>query len=199
MQSDRLFTWQICFPAMLILGLPNVVFAHTGLGDVNGLWDGLIHPLTGLDHTCAMVGVGLWAAQRGGRAVWLAPLAFLCVMGVGAALGMMAISVPFVERGIVASVLILGVLIAAVIRLPLLLSILIVGTFALFHGHAHGAEMPHTASGVMYGIGFLAATGLLHSVGVAVGLLARQSASAWVVRYAGAAIVLCGLYLAMPI
>ena len=139
------------------------------------------------------VGRTTWRAS-----IWLVPLAFVVVMALGGVLGMMAVSVPFVERGIIASVLILGVLIAAAARLPLVLSVLIVGTFALFHGHAHGAEMPNTASGLMYGIGFLAATAVLHLSGIGLGLIARQTSSTWLLRYAGAALVLCGVYLLLP-
>ena len=146
---------QWLIPVLFILGSPALAYAHPAAGSVNGLIDGMAHPLGGLDHLCAMIGVGLWAAQRGGRAIWLAPLAFIVVMAIGGALGMLAVSIPFVEQGIVASVLILGILIAASIRLPLVLSVFIVGTFALFHGHAHGAEMPHTASGLMYAAGFI--------------------------------------------
>ncbi|HZZ29801.1 MAG TPA: HupE/UreJ family protein [Pirellulales bacterium] len=200
MNNNYRRSWQGLIPALFILGSPALVYAHTGLGDASGgLISGLAHPLGGLDHLCAMIGVGLWAAQRGGRAIWLVPLAFVLVMAVGGLLGMMAISIPFVEPGIVASVLILGVLIAASVHLPLLVSVLIVGTFALFHGHAHGAEMPHTASGLMYGLGFMAATALLHFVGVGMGLFARQSNSGWLLRSAGAALVLCGIYLALPV
>jgi len=112
---------------------------------------------------------------------------------------MFAVSIPFVERGIIASVLILGILVTASVRLPIVMSVLIVGTFAFFHGHAHGAEMPHSISGMMYGIGFLAATTLLHLSGVAIGLIARHSTSTWLLRYAGAAIVLCGLYLSLSV
>ena len=132
------------------------------------------------------------------RSIWLVPLAFVVVMALGGVLGMMAVSVPFVERGSIASVLILGVLIAAAARLPLVLSVLIVGIFALFHGHAHGVEMPITASGLMYGIGFLAATAVLHLSGIGLGLIARQTRSTWLLRYAGAALVLCGVYLLLP-
>jgi urease accessory protein len=189
---------QWLIPVLFILGSPALAYAHPAAGSVNGLIDGMAHPLGGLDHLCAMIGVGLWAAQRGGRAIWLAPLAFIVVMAVGGSLGMLAISVPFVERGTVASVLILGILIAASIRLPLLLSVFIVGTFALFHGHAHGAEMPHTASGLMYGVGFIAATALLHLIGVGMGLLARQTGAIWFMRCAGAALVLCGIILLLP-
>jgi urease accessory protein len=144
-----------------------------------------------------MIGVGLWAAQRGGRAVWLVPVAFVCVMALGGLLGTAAISIPFVESGIVASVLILGVLIAAAIRLPLLLSVLLVGTFALFHGHAHGAEMAHTYTALTYGLGFLLTTAVLHLIGISIGMLARQQGAMWLARYAGAAIAICGLYLCM--
>ena len=197
MKDNRLLSWQLFVPALLIFASPKIVFAHTGLGGTSGLWDGLTHPITGLDHICAMVGVGLWAAQRGGRSLWIIPLAFLTVMAIGGVLGTMAISIPFVERGIVASVLILGILIAATVRLPLLVSVLIVGTFALFHGHAHGTEMQQTVSGLLYGIGFLLTTSLLHLVGIAIGWFARQSAATWLPSYAGAAIVLCGLILAL--
>ena len=112
---------------------------------------------------------------------------------------MLVVSVPFVERGIIASVLILGVLIAAAARLPLVLSVLIVGVLNLFHGHAHGAEMPITASGLMYSIGFLAATAVLHFSGIGLGLIVRQTSSTWHLLYAAvAALVLCGVYLLLP-
>jgi urease accessory protein len=186
------------FVLLIALGFPSFALAHTGVGDASGLLSGFAHPLGGLDHLCAMIGVGLWAAQRGGRAIWLVPLAFVAVMAFGGLLGAVGIAIPFVERGIIASVLILGILIAAAIRLPLLASALIVGAFALFHGHAHGAEMPLTASGLMYGIGFLASTSLLHLAGVGLGLVSRQSSAAWLLKYAGAVIVLCGMYLVLP-
>ena len=198
MESQRKLTGLWLFSFLFLLASPSLVFAHTGIGGVDGLWNGFSHPFGGLDHLCAMLGIGVWAAQRGGRSVWLVPLAFVVVMALGGALGMMAVSVPFVERGIIASVLILGVLIAAAARLPLVLSVLIVGVFALFHGHAHGAEMPTTASGFMYGIGFLAATAILHLSGIGLGFIARQTSSTWLLRYAGAALVLCGVYLLLP-
>ncbi|HEY4235130.1 MAG TPA: HupE/UreJ family protein [Lacipirellulaceae bacterium] len=182
---------------LAILGWPTLAHAHVGIGEPSGLLSGLTHPLTGLDHLCAMVGVGLWAAQRGGRAVWLVPLAFVTVMALGGLLGVAAVSIPFVESGIVASVLILGILIAAAVRLPLLLSILLVGTFALFHGHAHGAEMAHTYSALAYGLGFVLTTATLHLIGISIGLLAQKSGTMWLARYAGAAIAVCGLYLCL--
>jgi urease accessory protein len=178
-----------------VVSLPLLAHAHVGIGPTSGLWIGLAHPVTGLDHILAMVAVGLWAAQRGSRATWLVPLAFVTVMAVGGVLGMMAISIPFVEQGIVASVLILGVLIASAVRLPLAASMILVALFALCHGHAHGAEMPDTAAGLAYGLGFILATACLHGVGISLGILAQRFGTERLVRYAGGAIALCGLYL----
>ena len=183
--------------ALLAFVLPPVAQAHVGLGDAGGLAHGLAHPLTGLDHLCAMLAVGLWAFQRGGRAVWLVPLVFLGVMALGGALGVAGIALPFVERGIVASVLVLGVLIAAATRLPLLASALLVGVFALFHGHAHGAEMPATASGLAWGTGFLISTASLHVAGIVIARLVSRAGQPRLVRLAGAAVAMCGLWLAV--
>lgn len=185
-----------CFLVVLaLLIFPSIAHAHVGVGETKGFVNGVIHPITGLDHICAMVAVGLWAAQRGGKAIWLVPLTFVSVMALGGWLGMMGHSLPFVEQGIVASVLILGVLIAAAIRLPLVVSVLIVGLFAIFHGHAHGAEMPDTASGLLYGLGFIFSTLLLHLCGIGLGLSAQRFGTPQLVRYAGGAIIACGLYL----
>lgn len=140
-----------------------------------------------------MIAVGLWAAQMGGRAIWAVPLTFVSVMVLGGMLGMAQIQVPFIEQGIVASVLVLGVLIAAAVRLPLVASVGIVGLFAVFHGFAHGAEMPGSASGVLYALGFVVATTLLHSVGIALGVGIEKISKPVIVRFAGAAIVVCGL------
>jgi urease accessory protein len=148
-----------------------------------------------LDHLCAMIAVGLWAAQRGGRALWTVPLTFVSVMIFGATLGMTGISVPFVETGIVASVLILGVLVAAAVRLPLAVSMGIVGLFALCHGYAHGAEMPVNASGFAYGLGFVAMTAMLHLAGIGWGLAMQKIASEKMLRLTGGAVAACGLYL----
>ena len=187
---------QRLLPLGFFLLLPSLAQAHPGMpGHAHGFTNGLIHPLLGLDHVCAMVAVGLWASQRGGRAVWLVPLVFVAVMTAGGMLGMAGIQLPLVEAGIVVSVLILGVLIAAAVRLPLTASAFIVGTFAVFHGLAHGAEMPSAASGVNYALGFIAATVGLHLCGIGLGALARQSASVRWMRYAGGAITACGLYL----
>lgn len=154
---------------------------------------GLVHPLTGLDHICAMLAVGLWAAQIGGRAIWMVPLTFVSVMGLGGFLGMSGLSLPFAEQGIVASVLVLGVLIAAAIRMPLPASMGLVGLFALCHGYAHGTEMPKMGSGMAYALGFVLSTIVLHAVGIGLGLFSQRRLRPMVVRFAGAAILACGL------
>ena len=176
---------------------PSLTYGHVGVSETSGFAHGFAHPLTGLDHIAAMVAVGLWAAQRGGRAVWVVPLTFVSVMAVSGFLGTLGVPIPFVEPGIVASVLVLGVLIAAAVRLPLVASSLIVGLFAIFHGYAHGAEMPATASGLVYGAAFVVATGLLHCVGIGLGLLAGRLGSPRFVRYAGGATAALGVYLAV--
>ncbi len=183
----------VLFPILL---LPSLAQAHPGWpGHTHGFMNGLAHPLTGFDHILAMVAVGLWAAQRDGRALWAVPLAFVSVMALGGILGMMGGALPFVETGIAMSVLVLGVLIAASVRLPLLASVLIVGAFALFHGIAHGAEMPATASGLDYGMGFMLATASLHLCGIGLGLTAKRWGSMQLIRCAGCAIAICGAFL----
>jgi len=184
--------------ALAVLLLPAAAWAHPGIpGHTHGFVNGLAHPLTGLDHLCAMVAVGLWAAQRGGRALWLMPLAFVSVMAAGGVLGMAAVPMPFVEPAILASVLVLGLLVAASVRLPLAAGAALVGWFALFHGYAHGAEMPRSASGLAYGLGFVAATAGLHFLGIGLGLLAQRLGSARMVRWAGGAIAACGVFLCL--
>jgi urease accessory protein len=144
-----------------------------------------------------MVAVGLWAAQLGGRARWLVPASFVSMMTVGGALGMMGVNLPLVETGILVSVLVLGILIAAAARLPLAASMAVVGLFAIFHGHAHGAELPAAASGISYALGFLLATAGLHACGLGLGLLAQKRIHAPALRYAGAAIALTGICLCL--
>lgn len=181
--------------------LPSLAYAHTG-DHFDGFMHGLAHPAGGLDHLCAMLAVGLWATQAGGRSLWALPLAFVSVMALGGALPALGISLPFVEQGIVLSVLLLGVLVAASVRLPLWLAGSMVGLFALWHGQTHGAEMPAWASGISYAAGFVLATMSLHAAGIAFGL-GMQRHGAWhrarerLVRLAGTGIALCGAYLAV--
>ena len=176
--------------------LPSFAYAHVGAGEASGFMHGLAHPIGGLDHICAMLAVGLWAARMGGRSLGAVPLPFVGVMALGGALPMLGIGLPFVEQGIVLSVLLLGVLIAASVRLPLWLSSGMVGTFALWHGYAHGAEMPELASGIGYTLGFMLATALLHAAGIAFGLGMQRISRERLVQAAGAGIALCGVYLA---
>lgn len=177
----------------LIALAPMIASAHPGHGLANSFAGGFSHPLFGLDHILAMVAVGLWAAQMGGRSLWAVPATFVGVMSVGGMLGMTGLHLPMVEAGILASVLVLGMLIAAAARLPLAASMTLVGLFALCHGYAHGTEIPVAASGLSYGIGFIFATAALHACGIGLGLLAQKRISASVLRYAGAAIALGGV------
>ena len=183
------------FLPFLALVIPSMAHAHVGIGETNGFLHGFGHPLLGLDHLCAMIAVGLWAAQTGGRAIWAVPLAFVSVMLLGGAFGMAGMHFAFAETGIAISVLMLGVFIAAAVRLPLPASLLIVGLFALCHGHAHGAEMPASASALGYTGGFALATASLHVVGIALGVGIEKIASAKFVRFAGGAVALCGALL----
>lgn len=186
------------FALSAILFLPSLTYAHTGAGHTIGFLHGLSHPVSGLDHILAMVAVGIWAARISGRAVWVVPTTFVCVMSIGSILGAAGIAVPFVEQGIVLSVLILGVLIAAAARLPLSAGAALAGLFALFHGHAHGAEMPSAISGFVYGIGFAVSTAILHLSGICFGVFFQKSARLRAVRFAGSAIALAGIYLLIP-
>lgn len=181
--------------ALAVVASAANAHAHVGVGPVHDVLHGLEHPLTGLDHLCAMVAVGIWAAQRGGRAMWLVPLCFVVVMALGGALGMAGVSLPFVEPGIVFSVVVLGLLIASAARLPLWASLAIVSVFALAHGHAHGTEVPAVASGFAYAVGFIGATTVLHVVGVSFGLLSQRVSTMQAARLTGVAIAACGVYL----
>lgn len=180
-----------------LLFLPTLLSAHPGHGDMGGFSHGFFHPLSGIDHLCAMVAVGLWAAWRGGRALWAAPLTFVGVMALGALLSMSGIPLPFVEGGIIASVLVLGVLIASAVRLQLAFGVGLIGLFALFHGYAHGTEMPVAASGALYGFGFILSTVALHLGGLALGYGLSRFEKDGLIRYAGAAIAVVGIGLAV--
>lgn len=143
--------------------------AHAHPGHEAGVLAGLLHPLLGFDHLLAMVAVGVWAAMLGRRARWLVPACFIAVMAVSAGVGTAGIALPLVEPGIAASLLLAGLLIAFHVRLAPAAGAAVVGLFAVFHGHAHGAEMPLSAAPWMYGAGFVVATGLLHALGLLVG------------------------------
>ena len=156
---------QLAFLATLLA--PTAALAHTGVGDKSGFMHGFMHPLGGLDHQLAMILVGIFAYQLDGRALWLVPLTFVGIMAVGGFLGIAVIPVPFIEIGIALSVIVLGAIVAFGVKVPVAVAMGIVGLFAIFHGHAHGSEMPMDASG----IGFMLATALLHAVGIGIGFM----------------------------
>ena len=159
--------------AALLFGA-GPALAHTGQGAVTGLGAGFLHPLGGLDHVLVMVAVGFHGWQCGGRARWLFPAAFLAAMGLGGILAFSGLPLPAVEIGIVVSVLVLGALVAGGRRLPLAVGTGLIALFALYHGHAHGAEAAVGTSLAAYAIGFLAATALLHASGLALGFALRR-------------------------
>jgi urease accessory protein len=179
----------------VILGLAASLFvpfaaAHNLGAHGAGFAAGVAHPLAGLDHILAMIAVGLWAAQLGGRAYWSVPLAFVGMMALGAAVAAVGLPLPAVESGIAASVLILGLLIAFSTRMPIPMGMVLVGVFALFHGHAHGMELPQAVSAASYGLGMLLATVGLHATGLGAGILFQRAAV--MMRIGGAIIAAAG-------
>ncbi|MES2350580.1 MAG: HupE/UreJ family protein [Pseudomonadota bacterium] len=172
--------------------LPVPAFAHSGTGLAGGLAAGFSHPWNGLDHLLAMAAVGLWGAFFGRPMVYLLPMIFPAMMVCGAVLGMFGVWLPPVEIGIAASLLMLGVCVAGALRLPTREACLIVAVFAIFHGYAHGQELPSAADPVGYSIGFVFATGLVHLSGIALGMLKYNAAGLRVIRGCGAAIVIVG-------
>lgn len=167
--------------------------AHADGGLAHGILHGLEHPVSGWDHLIAMVSVGLWGAFLGKRAMLLLPAIFPVVMALGAALAMAGIAIPAVEIGIPASAIVLGIAVALATQPPFWVAALVVGAFAIFHGHAHGVEIPSATDPFAYAIGFVTATVLLHWTGIALGLLSRWPAGRAVVRAAGAAVALIGV------
>jgi len=184
-------------PCLLAIGAAlasQPAAAHTFGAGGAGFATGFAHPLVGLDHLSAMIAVGLWAAQLGGRALWQAPAAFVVTLAAGAGLAVLGVGLPAVEPGIMASVLVLGLLIAFTVRLRPAAAMALVGAFALFHGHAHGAEMPEAANPFLYAGGFALATALLHGVGVGLGWAAGRALLPALARAAGAAFAAAGLW-----
>ncbi len=184
--------------AALLTVLAEPALAHTGAGPVSGATAGFGHPLGGLDHLLAMVAVGMLGAQLGGRALWAVPGAFVAAMVVGGVLGMAGVALPFVETGIVGSVIVLGLVIAWGKQVTMAPAMALAAVFALFHGHAHGTEMPAVAAGLEYAAGFVAATALLHALGVGIGLatsLAGEKLAPVSLRFGGGAIAAAGVAL----
>jgi urease accessory protein len=177
--------------AVATAGFSSAALAHVGDHSQMGFTEGLLHPFSGLDHVLAMVAVGLWASQLGGRALWLLPLTFPVVMAAGAALGFGGVALPWVEIGIAASVLVLGAAVALTLRPTLAVSLPLIGLFAALHGYSHGVELPAPT----YAAGFIAATLVLHMIGIAIGFAANRLPVRFAVRTAGGAIAALGVVL----
>lgn len=186
MRRTRLHPSLLCL--LLVLLLPATASAHTETGAIGGILSGFTHPLTGLDHMVAMVAVGLWGAFLGQRAMWTLPVVFPVVMALGGAAGVLGMPLPAVETGIALSGVMLGLLVAFATKPPLWAAAIVVGFFGLFHGHAHGTELPNSANAIAYSIGFVVSTGLLHLCGIAIGLLVRWPWGRIVVRAGGGVI-----------
>jgi urease accessory protein len=176
------------------LALPGAAPAHEQVGVAGGLTSGFLHPLTGLDHLVAMVAVGIWGAQLGAPAIWVLPITFPLVMAFGGVLGVLGIPLPMSEVVIAMSALVLGAAVAARVRLPFAAAAVVVAVFAIFHGHAHGAELPSAANPLAYGVGFVVATGLLHLCGIAIGTLTRSPIGGRLIQGVGVAIAGLGCY-----
>ena len=172
-----------------------VAQAHTGDAQADGFIAGVLHPLTGFDHLLAMVAVGIWGATLGMPLLWVLPVAFPLMMVVGGVLGIFGVPLPFVESGIAVSVIVLGLAIAMAWRAPMAVAVAIVAAFGVFHGHAHGAELPTAASPAAYVAGFVVCTGALHLLGIAIGALKALPKGAQVLRVGGGLIALAGVWI----
>jgi len=183
---------QFAVLVLLLLVLPVTASAHSATGSSGGFSSGFTHPLTGLDHIVAMVAVGLWGAFLGRRAMWTLPVVFPVIMALGGVLGVLGIPLPGVEMGIAGSGIILGLMVAFAAHPPLWVAAVLVGFFAIFHGHAHGTELPDSANAMTFAIGFVTSTGLLHLAGIAFGLLVKWPWGKIAIRTGGAAIAAVG-------
>lgn len=181
--------------ALLFAVIPGVAYAHDGTNlGLGGFLSGMVHPVLGYDHLLAMLSVGIISAQIGGRAIWTVPATFVSVMAVGGVLGLINIGLNVTELGIAVSLVILGLVIAAERKIPTLIVMIGVGFFAIFHGYAHGAEMPDTAEPFLYALGFLVGTALIHIAGVVIGDISRHYERGKVaLRVGGALIAIVGL------
>jgi urease accessory protein len=179
--------------AASLAALASPAPAHVQPGQATGFVTGFLHPISGLDHVLAMVAVGLWGAQLGAPAIWLLPVTFPMVMALGGLLGLLGVPLPSVEIGIAASAILLGAAVMTERRLPLYGAAALVGFFAIFHGYAHGTELPPGESGLLYSLGFVVATGCLHAIGIAIGAIHRWPAGRVALRVAGGGVGLAGL------
>lgn len=183
------------YAGLLLLCFAATANAHSGEGVAGGFLSGFLHPLSGLDHLLAMVAVGIWGATLGRPLVWALPVAFPMLMVVGGVLGIAQIPLPYVEIGIAVSVIVLGLSIASAWRAPMVVAVGIVALFGVFHGHAHGTELPTTAAPAAYAAGFVISTGLLHLGGIAIGLVKELPRGEQVLRAGGGVIAAAGVWI----
>jgi urease accessory protein len=193
MKRPRRQRWAPALAVLLLLWAQDAC-AHVQMGEAAGFLSGLLHPISGLDHVLAMVAVGLWGAQLGAPALWVLPVAFPLVMALGGMLGLMGVPLPGIEHGIAASALLLGAAVALEVRASLVVTALLVGVFAIFHGHAHGTELPPGQSALLYSMGFVIATGGLHAVGIGIGVVHRWTWGRYLLRVAGAVVAIDGVF-----
>jgi len=184
--------WAIPAMAAVFLALSQAAHAHIEKGEVGGFASGFKHPWSGADHIVAMLAVGIWGAQLGAPAIWLLPVAFPMVMAMGGFMGLVGIPLPGTEIGIALSALLLGAMVCGEVRPKMWVAVILVGIFGLFHGHAHGTELPPGESGLLYSLGFVIATGTLHATGITLGIVHRWPAGKIALRGAGAVICIMG-------
>lgn len=178
----------------LLILMPAIALAHQESGQATGFLTGLEHPVSGLDHVVAMIAVGLWGAVLGPPAIWVLPVAFPMMMAFGGLMGLLGIPLPGIEIGIAISAIVLGAMVLAQVKPPLQVAVVLVAIFAIFHGYAHGREVPAGANALLYSLGFVIATGLLHLVGILLGEAHRWAMGRQVVRAAGGGIAIAGLF-----
>ena len=185
----------VCFLALIVyLSWTTPAQAHIQQGQAIGFVTGLEHPWSGLDHVLAMIAVGIWGAQLGNPALWILPVTFPMVMSLGAMMGLLGIPLPGIEIGIAVSAILLGAMVLGEVKPKLYIAAVMVGFFAVFHGHAHGTELPPGQSGLLYSMGFVIATGVLHGIGILMGTIHRWPAGKLALRGAGAFIAAMGVF-----
>ena len=190
----RVSNFVIWILLLWLLLCPTPAFAHVQQGEAAGFLIGFLHPISGLDHVLAMIAVGLWGAQLGAPAIWVLPVAFPLVMAMGGMLGLLGVPVPGIEYGIAASAILLGTAVAFEVRPTIVIAALLVGVFAIFHGHAHGTELPPGQSALLYSMGFVIGTGCLHALGIGVGAVHGWGWGRKLLRSAGAAVAVGGVF-----
>jgi urease accessory protein len=181
------------FVALILLGFAGIADAHVGSGIHGGFVSGFLHPILGWDHVAAMVAVGLWGAFLGNPAIWILPVVFPLVMTLGGAMGILGVPMFAVETGIALSAVVLGIMVAFAVRPPIWVAAVVVGFFAVFHGYAHGTELPSSASPLAFSLGFVISTGMLHLAGIALGTLTHWKNGLRLVRSGGVVITAVGL------